>query len=217
MQSRTFMEQNFPALTLTLHRFREKHPWYFPPKMDDFWVIERLWAILAAKVYRNPRPTHVDALMRRVRDAVRETKPETLTKLVHEMPARMNKIFEMKGRKIPAGWKARNSQWACKCDVCKWFSICQQVFVNTKWPRRSPTLKYWWSRARQIPQSDCICEVECNYVLYRGIFVLSRIDTRSLRGILYLRGYIGSVTNFNSCFRGVFLIFESFFPKKIDN
>ena len=87
--------------------------------MDDFWVIERLWAILAAKVYRNPRPTHVDALMRRVRDAVRETKPETLTKLVHEMPARMNKIFEMKGRKIPAAWKAHNSQWACKCDVCK--------------------------------------------------------------------------------------------------
>jgi len=102
-----FMEQNFPAHTPTLHRFREKHPWYFPPKMDDFWVIERLWAILAAKVYRNPRPTHVDALMRRVRDAVRETKPETLTKLVHEMPARMNKIFEMKGRKIPASWKAR--------------------------------------------------------------------------------------------------------------
>ena len=213
------MEQNFPAQTPTLHRFREKHPWYFPPKMDDFWVIERLWAILAAKVYRNPRPTHVDALMRRVRDAVRETKPETLTKLVHEMPARMNKIFEMKVRKIPAGWKARNSQWACKCDVCKWFSIYQQVFVNTKWPRRSPQpeILAWRSRARQILQSDCIHEVECNYVLYRGIFVLSRIETRSLRGILYLRGYIGSVTNFKTCFRGVCMIFESFFSKKIDN
>ena len=98
--------------------FRGEHDWYFPPKMDDFWVIERLWAILAERVYRTPRPTHVEALMRRVREAVRELKPETLTKLVHEMPARMNKIYEMKGRKIPAGWKARNSPWACNCDVC---------------------------------------------------------------------------------------------------
>ena len=91
------------------------------------------------------------------------------------------------------------------------------MFVNTKWPRRSPqpeTLA-WRSRARQILKSDCIHEVECNYVLYRGIFVLSRIETRSLRGILYLRGYIGSVTNFNTCFRGVCLIFESIFPTKL--
>ena len=113
-----FMSTNFPQHTPTLHRFRGKHDLYFPPKMDDFWPIERVWAILAARIYRNPRPTHISGVMRRVREAVRELDATTLTKLVHEMPAKMQEIYRLKGQKISPGWKAKNSKYACRCSVC---------------------------------------------------------------------------------------------------
>ena len=112
------MSTNFPQHTPTLHRFRGKHDLYFPPKMDDFWPIERVWAILAARVYRNPRPTHISGVMRRVREAVREFNATTLTKLVHEMTAKMQEIYRLKGQKISPGWKAKNSKYACRCSVC---------------------------------------------------------------------------------------------------
>ena len=75
-------------------------------------------AILAARVYRNPRPTHISGVMRRVREAVRELDATTLTKLVHEMPAKMQEIYRLKGQKISPGWKAKNSKYACRCSVC---------------------------------------------------------------------------------------------------
>ena len=84
--------------------------------MDDFWPIERVWAILAARVYRNPRPTHISGVMRRVREAVRELDATTLTKLVHEMPAKMQEIYRLKGQRISPGWKAK--KYACRCAVC---------------------------------------------------------------------------------------------------
>ena len=113
-----YMEENFPNHTPTLHRYRDTHPYFFPPKMDDFWPIERLWAILAQKVFRHPRPEHIDAVMRRIREAVRETKPETLTKLVHAMPAKMNEIYRLKGKKIGSSFDPSKSPFACKCGVC---------------------------------------------------------------------------------------------------
>ena len=82
--------------------------------MDDFWPIERVWTILAARVYRNPRPTHISGVMRRVR----ELDATTLTKLVHEMPVKMQEIYRLKGKKIHPSWKAKNSKYACRCSVC---------------------------------------------------------------------------------------------------
>ena len=116
--NQTFMEENFPQHTPTLHRFNGVDDLFFPPKLDDFWPIERLWAILAQRAFRHPRPERVDLLMRRVREAVTDLDATTLTKLVHEMPARMQEIFAQKGKKIPAGWKARNSRYRCRCSVC---------------------------------------------------------------------------------------------------
>ena len=91
-----FVEKNFPFHTPTLHRYQGWHDYYFPPKMDDFWPIERLWAILASRVYREPRPKRIDQVMRRVREESKRIKPETLTKLVHAMPAKMNEIYRLK-------------------------------------------------------------------------------------------------------------------------
>ena len=90
----------FPRHTPTLHRLRELLL-FFAPKMDDFWPIERLWAIIAAQVYREPRPAHIDGVMRRVREEFQNLKPETLTKLMHALPAKMKEIYRLKGKKIP--------------------------------------------------------------------------------------------------------------------
>ena len=82
------------------------------------WSIERLWAIQSQRVYRNPRPTHISGVMRRLREEVRNTDPATLTKLVHALPAKMNEIYRLKGAKIPSNFDHRQSEFACKCSVC---------------------------------------------------------------------------------------------------
>ena len=92
-KNQIFMEENFPNHTPTLHRYRESgHEWFFPPKLDDFWPIERVWANLAKEVYRDPRPKHIQGVMRRVRDAVANFDDKTLVKMVHGLPAKMQKI-----------------------------------------------------------------------------------------------------------------------------
>ena len=90
--NQAFMEENFPAHTPTLWRYEGVDPLFFGPKWDDFWCIERLWAIHSQRVYRNPRPTHIGGVMRCLREEVWNTDPKTLTKLVHELPAKMNEI-----------------------------------------------------------------------------------------------------------------------------
>ena len=114
-----FMEEHFPAHTPTLWRYEDTDPLFFGPKWDDFWSIERLWAILSQRVYRNPRPTHISGFMRRLREEVRNTDPKTLTRLVHELPAKMNEIYRLKGKKIPGNFDHRKSPHACKCSVCE--------------------------------------------------------------------------------------------------
>ena len=113
-----FMELHFPAHTPTLWRYQDKHELFFGAKWDDFWSIERLWAIYSQEVYRNPRPTHIDGVMRRLRETVRTTNPDTLTKLIHELPAKMNEIYRLKGKKIPSNFNPQKSPFACSCDVC---------------------------------------------------------------------------------------------------
>ena len=114
-----FMEEHFPAHTPTLWRFEDTDPLFFGPKWDDFWSIERLWVILSQRVYRNPRPTHISGVMRRLREEVRNTDPKTLTRLVHELPAKMNEIYRLKGKKITGNFAPPKSPHACKCSVCE--------------------------------------------------------------------------------------------------
>jgi len=110
-----FMETRFPAHTPTLWRYEGKGPLFFSPKWDDSWSIERLWAILSQHVYRNPRPTNISGVIRRLREEVRNTDPETLTKLVHALPAKMNENYRLKDVKIPSNFDHRQSEFACKC------------------------------------------------------------------------------------------------------
>ena len=78
----------FPAHTPTLWRFTL----FFWPKWDDFWSIERLWTIQSQRVYRNPRPTHIKGVMRRLWEEVKFTDPKIPTRLVHELPTKINEI-----------------------------------------------------------------------------------------------------------------------------
>ena len=113
-----FMEQHFPHHTPVLHRYRYEHPFWFPPKMDDFWPIERIWAILAARVFREPRPKSIALVMRRVREECLNMEESTLIKLVHALPAKMNEIYRLKGKKIQSTFDPAKSPFACKCNVC---------------------------------------------------------------------------------------------------
>ena len=116
--NQAYMEEHFPNHTPTLHRYRGKHKYWFPPKLDDFWDIERVWAIMSEDVYREPRPTTIKAVMRRVREASLNLKPETLIKFRHQFPAKMNEIYRLKGKKIHSSFDPRKSPFACKCNVC---------------------------------------------------------------------------------------------------
>ncbi len=68
-----FMEKHFPAHTPTFWRYEDIDPLFFGPKWDDFWSIERYWGITLQRFYRNPRPTHISGVMRRLREEVRNT------------------------------------------------------------------------------------------------------------------------------------------------
>ena len=88
-----FKEENFNRFTSVLHRYRGKHPLYFGAKWDDFWWVERFWAILCNEVYREPRPK-----------TIKTVSEKTLIKLVHQSPAQMHEIFKEKGGRIPTRW-----------------------------------------------------------------------------------------------------------------
>ena len=71
------------------------------------------------QVYREPRPQTIKKVMRRVREASLNTTEKTLTKLVHQSPARMHEIYKRKGGRIPARWNYKKSPFACTCKICK--------------------------------------------------------------------------------------------------
>jgi len=91
---------------------------WMPPKLDDFWPTERLWAIWANEVFAYSEPETIQQMIRRVRKAHRETAVKTLTKLFQELPARCNEIYKQKGGRIPDSWSYEKSPFRCQCRVC---------------------------------------------------------------------------------------------------
>ena len=112
------MKKHFPNHTPTLHRLRYKAKYWMAPKEDDIWYIERLWAIVSANVYRKPKPTHIKQVMRRVRETSLKITERTLTRLAHQMPAKLQEVYRLKGKKLPPSFDPTKSEWACKCPVC---------------------------------------------------------------------------------------------------
>lgn len=83
-----------------------------PSKLDDFWPIERLWAILTSRVYREPRPKTILSLKKRIKKCWKEIEQSTLTKLVHQLPLRLLEIEKRNGGRI-IDFKGH-----CKCQFC---------------------------------------------------------------------------------------------------
>ena len=113
-----FMVDHFPDFTPTLYSKQEGFENVFGSKFDDFWWIERIWAILAKDVYRNPAPKTINAVIKRLRKAVKNFDQKTLVKLVHQSHARMMQIWKNKGKKIRPNWKSKDTPWHCKCQIC---------------------------------------------------------------------------------------------------
>ena len=57
----------------------------------------------------------IHLLIRRIRKAHRETSVTTLTKLIHELPARIQEIYRVKGDHIHPSWDHKKSKYHCKC------------------------------------------------------------------------------------------------------
>ena len=105
-------------------RYEGEHV-FFGPKWNDVWSIEQLSGSMPQRVYRNLRPTHISGVMRQLWEEVRNTDSKTLTKLVHELPAKMNEIYRQKGAKILSNFDPKKSPFACKCAVC-----CESWYLN---------------------------------------------------------------------------------------
>ena len=83
-----------------------------PSKLDDLWPIERVWAIMTARVYAHPRPQTIKELEKRVEYCWKNFDRVTLKKLIHEIPLRIQAIIKNGGKKIdkPLGH--------CECNIC---------------------------------------------------------------------------------------------------
>ena len=63
-------------------------------------VLRDFGEFILKNVYRNPRPKHISGVMRRLREEVHKTNPNTLIRLVHVLPAKMNEIYKQKEREF---------------------------------------------------------------------------------------------------------------------
>ena len=72
-------------------------PQDWPPNSPDLSPIENMWSILSNKVYRDPEPTNIDQLIRRLRSAWNSVTVDTLEALVQSMPTRIAEVIRKKG------------------------------------------------------------------------------------------------------------------------
>ena len=91
-----WLQENVPFHSpILLSRHREE--WCFSEKFDDIGLIERVWEICCQVVLKQPAPTRISDVTRRIRKAHVSTTVDTLTKLTHELFARLQEIYKQKG------------------------------------------------------------------------------------------------------------------------
>ncbi|CAF0841086.1 unnamed protein product [Rotaria sordida] len=85
-----------------------------PAKLDDLWCIERIWVVVANKVYGGgqKQPKSLPALKRRIIEAWKSLDSKILRKTVHQMPLRAKEIVKRKGGRF-GSFKQH-----CKCQLC---------------------------------------------------------------------------------------------------
>ncbi|KAF4648455.1 hypothetical protein FOL47_003206, partial [Perkinsus chesapeaki] len=127
--AREWKEQNFESRFLVFHSATRKHQgvpvdeleWFHPPKLDDVWPIERLWAIVSNRVMKpNSCPGSNDkvAWKNLIEDAWKSIPASTFVRLVHAIPAKLAEIVRVGGERIGAQWSSRGKERACDCPTC---------------------------------------------------------------------------------------------------
>jgi len=97
---------------------RRDHYMYAPAKLTDIWWIERVWRNMTNKVYAAPTPKTLKQLRNRVNTEWKKLTPKYLTKLAHEVPARMKTIINQRGKQLSNGFEVKKSRYHCECSVC---------------------------------------------------------------------------------------------------
>ena len=91
--TQTWCEENLP-------NFIGKHEW--PGNSPDLNCIENLWSILDSEAYKDPRPSTMAQLRRRLHYAWRTISPQHIVSLIHSMPKRIKNVIKNKGG--PSGY-----------------------------------------------------------------------------------------------------------------
>ena len=84
----TWCEENLP-------NFIGKHEW--PGNTPDLNCIENLWSILDSEAYKDPRPSTMPQLRRRLQCAWRTIPLQHVVSLIHSMPNRIKNVIKNKG------------------------------------------------------------------------------------------------------------------------
>jgi Winged helix-turn helix len=75
-------------------------PQDWPPNSPDLSPIENLWSILSLSVYKDPEPKNIAQLKRRLQQAWKSVKVETLQKMIQSMPDRVRAVMKEKGNTV---------------------------------------------------------------------------------------------------------------------
>ena len=86
--------------TENLPNFIKKDMW--PGNLPDLNCIENLWSILDREAYKDPRPSTMAQLRRRLQHAWRTIPSQHVASLIHSMPKRIHNVIKNKGR--PSGY-----------------------------------------------------------------------------------------------------------------
>ena len=104
-----WLKDNVPHYTPTLHSRSDAEFWC-SPVIDDFMCVGCGRAEMANGVYSPDYPSYMKELMKRVRKANLIPTPTFLTKIIHQLHARINQIYENKGDKIHPSRKTNQTK-----------------------------------------------------------------------------------------------------------
>ena len=88
--------------------------YYAPPKMADVWWIERIWRLMIPLVYKEPLSRTLSGFRQRINKIWKKIDSDTIIKMIHETPARLDWISKNNGNVIPNSWSSSESSLACK-------------------------------------------------------------------------------------------------------
>ncbi len=113
-----WLENHFGHNRFLIIKKHRELKFYAPAKMADVWWIERAWAAMIPKVYKEPLPRTIKRFRLRIQHVWRELDQKRIIRMIHETPARLDWISRNSGKVIPNTWSSESSLLACTCTIC---------------------------------------------------------------------------------------------------